>query len=82
VLPFAAVGTVLDVAALALAVVVSASLLIIAWTLGVTAVQRVRRSRPALAATRADLARQERQVQHVLATWRKRLARLAERTNR
>jgi hypothetical protein len=74
------VGTVLDVAAVALALVVTGSLALLAWTLSVSAVHRIRRGRRVVAEARAQLARAEPQLNELAATARDQLRDLAERT--
>ncbi len=78
-LPFGAVGTVLDLTALILALVVAISLAVLAWTLGVSAVRRVRGGRQAIARLRAELADAERRLHVAAATTRDQLRVLAER---
>ena len=52
-------GPLLDLAVIALAVLVSGSLGLLAWTLGVSAVSAVRRERQRLTDARRDLAARE-----------------------
>lgn len=52
----------LDFAVVALAVMVSATLLLLAWTLGVTGVQRVRETRRRLLQARLEIAIVERRA--------------------
>jgi hypothetical protein len=70
----------LDAAAVALALVVTGSLALLAWTLGVSAVHRVHRGRRAVAQARAELALAERRMQGAGARSREHLRNLADRT--
>lgn len=55
-------GPILDLAVVAIAVMVGATLLLLAWTLGVTGVQRVRETRRRMLLARLQLAIIERRV--------------------
>jgi hypothetical protein len=74
------VGTLLDVAAVALAILVSGSLALLAWTLGVTARKAAGGARRRVVQARADLAWAERQMGSDAARLRELLRDLAART--
>jgi len=61
------VGDLLDLAVIALAVMVSVSLLMLAWTLGVSTPLALRRARTDLIVARLTLARAERRLLSVVA---------------
>jgi hypothetical protein len=58
------VGLLLDVALLALAVIVCGSLLLLAWTLAITGPESVRRDRAKVAVARERLSLAERRMAH------------------
>ena len=58
-----AVGDLLDIAVVALAVLVCGSMLLLAWTLGVSIPLALRRARTDLVVARLTLARAERRLQ-------------------
>lgn len=75
VLPFGAVGA-LDVAVVILAIGVAASLGLLAWTLGVSAVVAVRRERDRVVEARLRIASSERRLREAGAASREAIGRL------
>jgi hypothetical protein len=61
-LPFATVASILDLAVVALAVMVCLSMILLAWTLGVSITGVLRRTRASLISARLDMAVAERRL--------------------
>jgi hypothetical protein len=72
------VGPVLDLAVVALSVVVCLSLALLAWTLGVSGVRTVRQERARVGALRSRLAALEREITRQAADANEVLRRLSE----
>jgi hypothetical protein len=65
-LPFAAVAPILDLAVVALAVMVCISMVLLAWTLGVSITGVLRRARASLISARLEMAVAERRLRSSL----------------
>jgi hypothetical protein len=78
--PSRAVGLILDLAVVALALVVIGSLALLAWTLGVSAVRSVRRGRTSVAEARRSAAESEVRLAAAAEPARSTLERFANRT--
>jgi hypothetical protein len=74
------VGLILDLAVVALALVVIGSLALLAWTLGVSSVRSVRRGRESVAEVRRSAAESEVRLSTVARQARSTLERLSRRT--
>jgi hypothetical protein len=66
------VGPLLDLAVVALAVMVCGSLVLLAWTLGVSAPRALRRGRTDLVVARLELTRAERRLRETVSEARRR----------
>jgi hypothetical protein len=60
------VGSILDMAVIAVAVLVCISLVLLAWTLGVSITNALRRGRASVIDTRLELATMERRLRHAM----------------